>query len=200
MERKQALEAIKDYHYSITDIPKAEWLYMEENLIRFKVFTPGEYLCKQGEKTNTIAYLADGFFESIYLDGQDAKSIIQKFYLPNTSMAPYNSILENVPSDVSIVALEKSSTFLMNYQNIKKLYTRHECWQTIGRRFGEMEYISKNKREKELLTKNPEERYEIFLRDNIKITEKITDRKLAQYLGISYVSLSRIKKRILTKS
>ena len=172
---------------------------MENNLIRFKTFNPGDYLCKQGDKTNTVAYLAEGFFESIHIDDEEGKSIIQKFYLSNTSMAPYNSILEGTPSDVSIIALEKSSTFLMNYQDIKNLYSRHECWQAIGRRFGEIEYISKNKREKELLTKNPQERYEIFINENSEIAEKISDRKLSQYLGISYVSLSRIKKRISHK-
>lgn len=199
MNKDEAIKSIKRYHYTLADIPEKEWSYMEQNLIRFKVFDAGQTFCNQGDEVNTVGYLAQGLFESIHLDDEDGSSIIQKFYNSGSSIAPYASLLSDTPSDVSIVALEKSYMYLIKYKDIQELYKRHECWQTVGRRLGENEYMAKNKREKELLAKTPEERYQIFIKENRSLAQKISDKKIAQYLGINNVSLSRIKKRIALK-
>ena len=50
-----------------------------------------------------------------------------------------------------------------------------------------------------LLLNSPEERYSNLLKHNPEILKRIPQHQIASYLGISPVSLSRIRKRIITK-
>ena len=74
------------------------------------------------------------------------------------------------------------------------------AWQRFGRMIAEYLGIGLEERMVSLLIETPEERYINLLRSNKKkIIERIPQHYIANYLGITPVSMSRIRKRILKK-
>ena len=57
-------------------------------------------------------------------------------------------------------------------------------------------YAEKERREKSLLTDNAETRYRIFLKEYPGFIDRFKHYHIASYLGISNVSLSRIRRKL----
>ena len=56
--------------------------------------------------------------------------------------------------------------------------------------------LAKEKRERELLTMTPEERYRQFVHDYPHLLDDLTQKDVARHLGITPVGLSRIASRV----
>jgi CRP-like cAMP-binding protein len=83
---------------------------------------------------------------------------------------------------------------------MKELFAKSMVWQTIGRLIAEYLAIGLEERMVGLLMLSPEERYIELIRGNKKkIIERIPQHYIANYLGITPVSMSRIRNRILKK-
>ena len=55
--------------------------------------------------------------------------------------------------------------------------------------------MKKERREREFLTESAEERYRMLLERSPALFDKVTQKDIARYLGITPVALSRIRKR-----
>lgn len=62
----------------------------------------------------------------------------------------------------------------------------------------EIQLMYKENKERFMLLYTPEERYLQFCNSYPNLLERLTDYQIAAYLGITPISLSRIKKRSLT--
>jgi len=194
-EKDNALIYLKKFITVLANVPAEEWDHYK-NLVKYSFIKKGDFFCEEGELFRDTAYISSGLFEGYYTDEHSGNQFIKKFYFENTVMAPYRSILERAPSDLSIKALEDSHIMVLSFDKILELYPRHVCWESIGRKFSEAEFIARDRREKSILLKTPTERYLKFLDDYKELSSKISDKKIAQYLGIANVSLSRIRKRL----
>jgi CRP-like cAMP-binding protein len=97
---------------------------------------------------------------------------------------------------LNIQALENSTVFLLSKNDLESLYLKDKYWQNFGKRMTERIYLSAKKRVEDLLYYSPEKRYLNLLTDNPLIFQKIPQKFIASYLGITPQSLSRIRKRI----
>lgn len=75
----------------------------------------------------------------------------------------------------------------------ESLYKRHRCWETLGRKLAEGLYIKKEMKERLLLMNTAEERYLQFLKEFPGLEKRVPQYHIASYLGITPVSLSRIR-------
>ena len=55
--------------------------------------------------------------------------------------------------------------------------------------------MKKERREREFLTESAEERYRMLMDRSPELFDKVTQKDIARYLGITPVALSRIRKR-----
>jgi hypothetical protein len=86
------------------------------------------------------------------------------------------------------------------YAVLKKLVNENHSWNTFGRVLAEYLGLGLEERMVGLLTLSPEERYIELLKSNKKkILERIPQHLIANYLGITPVSLSRIRNRVTKK-
>ena len=72
-------------------------------------------------------------------------------------------------------------------------------WDLFLKNVAEKEIIRLYKRNEVLLTLTPEERYLKLLDVHPQIMQRVSQRKIATFIGITEQSLSRIRKRIFTK-
>ena len=99
------------------------------------------------------------------------------------------------PSYLSVEALCDSELFTLPWSELNSLYARHTCFQTIGRRLAEVTLLEREARAHELLTLTASERYARFLQTHQALLPELRDYDIASYLGITPVSLSRLRAR-----
>ena len=98
-----------------------------------------------------------------------------------------------IPLDL---ALMDSELLVIRFRDFEALFDRHACWERVGRKIAEGMFISKERRERELLMLSAEERYRLFLGRYKHLEKRIPQYQIAAYLGITPVALSRIRRRL----
>lgn len=104
----------------------------------------------------------------------------------------YMSLLISKPTELEVVALENSEMLRISKGNLEKLGSK-SIGQVIMRISAESSFIEKQQQQIELLTKTAEERYKILLEKYPEIHQRIAQKHIASYLGITPQSLSRIR-------
>lgn len=93
----------------------------------------------------------------------------------------------------TVELLEDSVLYKIDSEDLKSLYDKNIYWANWGRRFAEMELI---KTEQRLISRqffSASERYERLLREYPMLIRRVQLGYIASFLGISRVSLSRIR-------
>jgi CRP-like cAMP-binding protein len=115
------------------------------------------------------------------------------FCLAGTVVAAYSALLRGEPSRLSIQALEPSTLLVADFDSYQTLTAEHPCWQIVNRKLAEGLFIKKEQRESELLLDDASTRYQNFLDEYPGLEARVKQYHIASYLGITPVSLSRIR-------
>ena len=103
------------------------------------------------------------------------------------------SLLLKQPTPLQLVSLEKSEMVRIKSTDFYKLGLT-PVGQIIIQISAETSFIDKQQQQIELLTKTAEERYKILLNKFPNIYNRVAQKYIASYLGITPQSLSRIRK------
>ena len=166
--------------------------------IKTKEIKRNALFCEEGKRSIDVAFVVNGTFRQYYSkDGEDRTTY---FYFTNDLMCSYVSCITGHPSLLTIQALNDTELLCFPYNEMLKLYKENHAWQIIGRHIAEYIAIGLEERMVSLLIQSPEERYRDLLNSNKKkIIEQIPQQYIANYLGITPVSMSRIRKRLTEK-
>ncbi len=179
-------------------MPEADWELLLPHLTE-KSLAKGELFASAGRKSNTVAFVLEGNLRQFYPQ-EDGEAKTTYFYFENHLMSSYISCITGQPSALSIEALTPCRLLLFRYDALQQLYKQSMQWQLFGRLVAEWLAIGLEERMVDLLTLSPEQRYERLLQSNKhKIIERIPQHYIANYLGITPVSLSRIRNRLNKK-
>lgn len=187
---KMLLKVIYE-EFEYLNIPKNELEKFESKLIQFNL-KKNEYLVREGEIPDKIAFVISGLFRAFYLTNKaEEKTIV--FRGKGKVLSTYSSFVKNENSKFSIQALEDSTVLYISIKDFEDLILGDNFWQIITGKYFMNIYIEKEARERELLSNDAKTNYEKFLRDYPGFINKINHYHIASYLGISNVSLSRIR-------
>lgn len=154
--------------------------------------------CEIGKVANEIGFVLDGMLRHYYIHDGSEKTTY--FYFENHLVASYFSCIHRQPSLISIEALSDCKLIVFPYAALRELFEKNMAWQKFGRLLAEYLASGLEDRMVGLLTLTPEERYiELIKGNRIKIIERIPQHYIANYLGLTPVSLSRIRNRVMKK-
>jgi CRP-like cAMP-binding protein len=153
---------------------------------------------EEGTVATEIGFVLDGMLRQFYTkDGEERTTY---FFFENHFLSAYISCLTGQPAQISIEALSECTYIGFPYAVLQGLFEQRMAWQKFGRLLAEYLTIGLEERMVGLLLQSPEERYlDLLEGGKKKILERIPQRYVANYLGITPVSLSRIRNRILRK-
>ncbi len=153
---------------------------------------------QEGKRAMEIGFLLEGNMRHFYTrDGEEKTTY---FYFEGHFVSSYISCIRQVPSELTIEAMSNCSLLVFTYTDLLKLYDLSPAWERFGRLIAEYLAIGLEERLTGLLMLSPEERYVQLLESNKqKIIERIPQHYVSSYLGITPVSLSRIRNRVLKK-
>lgn len=95
-----------------------------------------------------------------------------------------------------IELLEDCELYELKIQNLQKLFEKDIFIANWGRRFAEQELIKTEERLISRQFRTARERYKELLKNNSDLIQRVQLGHIASYLGITQVSLSRIRAEI----
>ena len=144
-------------------------------------------------------YVRKGLIRS-YFTNDKSEDVTFQLYPETQFVTNVHSVLFDEPSRFTYQALEPTKVFAIEYEafhkfiaNSPKMFDLNRT--LIGQRIMKQAY----KRIETLLLLNPEERYKKYIADYPRLVNRVPDKYIANVLGITPVSLSRIRRRIATK-
>lgn len=175
----------------------ADWQMLLPYL-EIKQLKKHELFAQEGKVANDVAFLLDGMMRHFYTKDGEEKTTY--FYFENHFVCAYFSCITQQPSQLTIEALSDCKLIVFPYDKMKQLFEKSMVWQKFGRLLAEYLAFGLEERMVGLLMQSPEERYIDLLKGNKKkIIERIPQHYIANYLGITPVSMSRIRNRVLKK-
>lgn len=178
-------------------IPDKEWEKIAP-LLKPVSYRKKECFARVGEKVSDSAMVSKGLFRVYYLS-HDGKQFMRSFHPEGSLVAAFSSLITHTLSNVCIEAVEDSELIQFNYDKYLELLKEHDCWKEISRKVAETLYVLREKRQYELLSLNAEERLEAFREQYGNILPRLSQQDIANYLGITPVSLSRLKSKLFGK-
>jgi len=173
----------------------ADWELLVPHL-EIKTIRKNELFIAEGKRAFEVAFVIDGMFRQYYTKDGEEKTTY--FFFENHFMTSYISCITGKLSLVTIEALSNANYISFPYKVLQELFEQSMAWQKFGRLIAEYLGIGLEERMVSLLLQSPEERYIDLLNSNKKkIIERIPQHYIANYLGITPVSMSRIRSRLL---
>ncbi len=156
-----------------------------------KSLNKGELLLKNGQVCKNLYFIDEGLTKIFF--AKEDKEFIMRFFPEHTLFSVLNSFETQTPSQYEIMALENTTVTYLFKTDLETLCKKHHSIETAYRKLLSIATINMMKRISEMLEENATERYNHFLKDNGHLLQRISLGDLANYLGITQVSLSRIR-------
>ena len=157
---------------------------------RKKPLSAGSWLLRQGERQNKIYYLHHGVARAVY-HSPNGSERVKEFYFPGEYCFLYLNWLTHTSADYSLQMITPGEI-----SEISLALLDAPEHQDIKTQLLVQQLIYKEQKEQMLLLNTPEQRYQ-YVQTHFPSWElQLTQRDLAHYIGITPVSLSRIRQRL----
>jgi len=191
------VDALKRAINRLVQLRDQDWELLVPHLT-YRHLNKGEYWIADGKQEHQIGFVISGNMRHYYTHDGEEKTTY--FYFENHLVSSYFSALTGQPSQLTIEALTECQLIIFPYKVLVSLYDSSHLWERFGRKLAEYLALGLEDRMAGLLILTPEARYLQLLQEHKKkIIERIPQHLIANYLGITPVSLSRIRGRISGK-
>lgn len=154
-------------------------------------------IIKQSQTTSVYGYFLLEGSVGLFV-WKENNYICTDLFLEFNFFADDLSLFSGKPSPIEIISLEQSKMLRLHKTSIEKLKKTD-----IGSKLflvGEHKTNSELQNNKiESMTFTAEERYQKLMKDNPELLQRISQKHIASYLGITPQSLSRIRKKLSPK-
>lgn len=166
----------------------------EQNFLR--QYKKNEILLSEGEYAKDCYFIIQGCVRTYYLKDREERNT--DFSFENQTITPVSYQLKQ-PSQYYLSCLEDSLIAIGNEARNKKLLGQIPNLSSLISKMNESMLVQKTIEFDNFKNNSPEERYLLLLKNNPELLNRIPLYHLATYLGITQISLSRIRSRILEK-
>lgn len=163
-----------------------------ELLFTLKTYKKNDFFLEEKQISKNIGFVVSGILREFYTD-KAGREYNKTFCLPGYFTGSYYDLFSGKPAVVSIQAMTDAKILVMSYAEFKRLVSKDMFWLKVAYSYAHNLLISKLEKEYQLLTLSAVERYDLLLSTNEDLMQLIPDYHLASYLGITPISLSRIR-------
>ena len=157
-------------------------------------FAAGEHIFRQGDEDRSVYVLKEGLLKAYYLS-DEGKENIKSFIQPGELIGSLASAYLKEDCSFSVVCLEPSVAMEVEFDALYAATKEHREMASAMVEHLLNFSMRKERREREFLTESAEKRYRMLLDRSPELFDKVTQKDIARYLGITPVALSRIRKR-----
>jgi CRP-like cAMP-binding protein len=162
-----------------------------------KKFKKKSILLNIGKISNEVFYLVNGCIR-LYCE-KDGEELSTYFFTENMFAGSYDSFLSRKLSKVAIETLEDCEVLILSHESLENLYQVFPKMNEFIRKAIEQRFVLLHDLFISYLLNSPEERYLTLIKDRPELIQRIPQHQIASFLGITPVSLSRIRNRVSKK-
>lgn len=171
---------------------KENWSHFQDSFVETNI-PSRTVLLHDGEISCQIYIIKKGCLRQWF--NKDGKDITLQFFFENQPVASIDSFLNNQPSLFTIESIEPSTIISIRKETFEKLNKFYPEFKD-----GFNEYLFQRFRNYAQLflsriKDSPKERYEDLVKNHPEIIKRVPQHYIASYLGITPISLSRIRNR-----
>jgi CRP-like cAMP-binding protein len=151
-------------------------------------------LLKEGEKARNIYFVKQGCLR-LWMN-HNGKEITNQFFLEGSLVASLESMMNNQPSDFNLEAIEKSTLYVLDKKKFEVLRQANPEFKDWFNNHILERFIYYSRHLLSFLKDKPEVRYAKLIQSKPEIIQRVPQHYIASYLGITAVSLSRIRNKL----
>lgn len=159
-----------------------------------EVYPKGATLLEEGKICRKLFFVEKGILRFYYIN-EEGEDITHWFLLENDFVTEINSFIQQEASEYYLETLEDSVVYTCSYDsfsNITELFPdAHQLWNIILAK----SLLELGEKIKDLQFRDAKTRYDNLLEKHPTITQRVSLKHIASYLGIAQPSLSRIRKK-----
>lgn len=187
---KNVLSAIEKYNKLSDDDKKLLLDKLEP--VRLK---KGETLIHELEKSPYFYFIEEGAVKTNYIDEKGNKKVVWFGFEKDIcfSQSAYFNV-EYVNETIDL--LEDTLFYRVKIKEIKELYNQYCSWANWGRNFIEFHFTETIKEMDEYKSRKAKDRYIDLINNKPHIHMRVPLKEIASYLGVSAVTISRLRKEL----
>ena len=198
MEQSAALTIYREFLAQYVVFNEAEWILFTQHLT-FSSLKKKQFYAVPEKICDKVGFIVSGTMRYFYMkDGQD---ITNYFSFENELVSSYKSYLTNQPGFTYIQALEDTQLIIFTRSAMEQMLANPMLaykMERFGRLVAEHYLCCYEDRVASFITQTPEERYLQLLSTGKEVLQRMPQHYIANFLGITPVSLSRIRRRVMT--
>jgi len=187
------MQQIRDNLERMVKLSDEDWNIFSSKLIR-QEFSKKTTILHIGHVESYLSFIEKGIVR--YYIPSENKDLTFTFVFDGEFTSGYDSFITRLPVNYTIETLADTILWRISYNDLQYIYVKTEIGNTIGRLASEVLFLKKSKRELSLLNDSAEQRYLNLFTEQPQLIQKIPQKYLASYIGITPQALSRIRKRI----
>lgn len=169
------------------------------SIIKTTRFKKRQFLDQPNYTSGYRNYIVKGAFRSFYLD-EDGKDHTVQIAIEDWFISDFYSYITQTPATLFVEALEDSVIYQMKYEDIEGLCKRIHTLSEYFRITTERAFAFSRKRALSNLSKSASERYIEFIAMYPSMIQRIPQKIIASYLGMSPEFLSKIRNQFSKES
>lgn len=154
----------------------------------------GDYFIRMGSVNDRLGLVISGCLRYFYL--RDGVEITGEFWQEGELCGSYESSILGQPSTLFIEALEPVELTVMSYRELKALTAEVPALQGVIIHLLEQFIVESQRRIASYITESAEQRYLRLRREMPGIEERVHQKYIASFVGVTPVTLSRIRARL----
>lgn len=166
-----------------------------ENAFTFRQVPRKFKLTEERKIARELYFIVKGLVRLYYT--KEGEEITGYIFKENLFASSYDSFLRKTPGIQTLETLEDCDLLVINYDGLHKLYDALPKFQVLGRKVAEQRFINAQMILSSFILDSPEERYRKFEAQHGDLLLRVPHHIIASYLGITPVSMSRIRKRVM---
>jgi len=151
------------------------------------------FLLREGTQCDFVAFLTSGIIRHFHV--KEDTEITCDITLQNNFITDFKSLTQNIPSNYNFQILKDAELLVIKKKDLFSLYQKNRNIESFGRIMAEQVAQRTIEIAMSLASDKPEERVEKLLKQRPDLFQEVPQRYLANLLGISPESLSRIRAR-----
>jgi CRP-like cAMP-binding protein len=171
-----------------------DWNLLAEKF-HYREMAALEHWINAGDYCVELCVILEGLLRVYYID-QAGNEVNQHFYQANEVFAPISAIISNEPCQYYIQVLEPVKLMLADYNELHEVASENPDWLRLEIKMLQTVFLKNAKHEAQLLMGNGEQRFKWFRKEYPELLKRLPQYHVASFLGITPVSLSRLRKKI----
>ena len=179
----------KAENYSTDDYQKIIQSYQEIHVKK------GDYFLREGKVANHYWFIQSGLVRSYAID-PSGKDISTNFYAGGDLLIDWPSFFMRQPIRENIHAITDCVCWQLDFNTFQNLFHSIEAFREQGRANLVKSYFTLKNHTISIIADQAKERYLKLIKEKPELSQNVSLKHLASYLGITDTSLSRIRKEI----